>query len=97
VLRWVAAFGHGRCGTFKPIGIIPPPAAVTCHARGTGAGRAAPTAIPPPNISTQNNGKGLAKRTFKDRLTLGSGSEQVDLPSFGRAHTNGDAMVDETR
>ena len=47
----------------------------------------------PPNIFRDNNGKGLAKRTFKDRLTIGRGADQIDLYYFGRAHTNGDAMV----
>lgn len=54
---------------------------------------AAPTATPPPNIFTQNNGKGLPKRTFKDRMTIGRGNDRIDLYYFGRAHTNGDAMV----
>jgi len=54
---------------------------------------AAPTATPPPNIFAQNNGKGLPKRTFKDRLTIGRGRDQIDLYYFGRAHTSGDAMV----
>jgi glyoxylase-like metal-dependent hydrolase (beta-lactamase superfamily II) len=54
---------------------------------------AAPSATPPPNIFTQHNGKGLAKRTFKDKMTIGRGSDQVDLYYFGRAHTNGDAMI----
>jgi cyclase len=52
-----------------------------------------PSATPPPNIFTQNNGKGLAKRTFRDHLTVGRGAEQIDLHYFGRAHTNGDAIV----
>jgi cyclase len=47
----------------------------------------------PPNIFRDNNGKGLAKRTFTDRMTIGRGAEQIDLYYFGRAHTNGDAMV----
>jgi glyoxylase-like metal-dependent hydrolase (beta-lactamase superfamily II) len=47
----------------------------------------------PPNIFRDNNGKGLAKRTFTDRMTIGRGAEQIDLMYFGRAHTNGDAMV----
>jgi cyclase len=34
-----------------------------------------------------------AKRTFKDRLTLGAGSDRIDLYYFGRAHTNGDTVV----
>ncbi|MBI4887828.1 MAG: MBL fold metallo-hydrolase, partial [Acidobacteria bacterium] len=47
----------------------------------------------PPNIFKDNGGKGLAKRTFKDRMTIGRGADQIDLLYFGRAHTNGDAMV----
>jgi glyoxylase-like metal-dependent hydrolase (beta-lactamase superfamily II) len=50
-------------------------------------------ATPPPNIFTQNNGRGLPKRTFTDRMTLGSGADQIDLHYFGRGHTNGDAWV----
>jgi glyoxylase-like metal-dependent hydrolase (beta-lactamase superfamily II) len=47
----------------------------------------------PPNIFKDNNGRGLPKRTFKDRLTVGSGNDRIELYYFGRAHTNGDAMV----
>jgi glyoxylase-like metal-dependent hydrolase (beta-lactamase superfamily II) len=50
-------------------------------------------ANPPRNIFAENQGKGLPKRTFKDRLTLGKGPDQIDLYYFGRAHTNGDAWV----
>jgi glyoxylase-like metal-dependent hydrolase (beta-lactamase superfamily II) len=35
----------------------------------------------------------LPRKTFKDRLTLGSGAEQMDLYYFGRGHTNGDAVI----
>ena len=52
-----------------------------------------PAAGPPPNIFTRNNGTGMAKRTFKDKMTIGSGVDQIDLYYFGPAHTNGDAMV----
>jgi glyoxylase-like metal-dependent hydrolase (beta-lactamase superfamily II) len=45
------------------------------------------------NLFKENNGRGLPKRTFKDRLTLGSGNERVELHYFGRAHTGGDAFV----
>jgi cyclase len=45
------------------------------------------------DIFKQNNGKGLAKRTFKDKMTLGKGADQVDLYYFGPGHTNGDAWV----
>lgn len=48
---------------------------------------------PPPNVFKESNGKGLSKRTFKDRMSLGSGADQIDLYYFGRGHTNGDAWV----
>jgi glyoxylase-like metal-dependent hydrolase (beta-lactamase superfamily II) len=50
-------------------------------------------ATPPPNIFTQNNGRGMPKRTFKDRMSIGSGADQIDLYYFGIGHTNGDAWV----
>jgi cyclase len=45
------------------------------------------------DIFKQNNGTGLPKRTFKDKMTLSSGADQVDLYYFGAGHTNGDAIV----
>ncbi len=36
---------------------------------------------------------GLTDRTFKDRLTLLSGNESIDLYYVGPAHTNGDAFI----
>ena len=39
------------------------------------------------------NAKYLPKRTFKDKLTIGSGRDQIDLYYFGRAHTNGDTFT----
>lgn len=47
----------------------------------------------PVNVFAQSGGRGLAKRTFTDTLTLGSGNDRVDLHYFGRGHTNGDAWV----
>ena len=47
----------------------------------------------PVNIFKDHNGRGLPKRTFKDRMSLGSGNERIDLYYFGRAHTSGDAFV----
>ena len=35
----------------------------------------------------------MAKRTFKDRMTIGKGADQIDLYYFGRGHTNGDAWI----
>ncbi len=52
-----------------------------------------PPAKPKPNIFTTSKGRGLPTRTFTDRLTLGSGADQVELYYFGRGHTNGDAMI----
>jgi glyoxylase-like metal-dependent hydrolase (beta-lactamase superfamily II) len=35
----------------------------------------------------------LPKKTYKDKLTIGKGKEEIDLYYFGQAHTNGDAWV----
>jgi cyclase len=35
----------------------------------------------------------LPKKTFKDKTTLLSGDDRIDLYYFGRGHTNGDAFV----
>ena len=48
---------------------------------------------PGPSIFEKNGGKGLPTKTFKDKLTVGKGADQIDLYYFGRAHTNGDAFV----
>jgi cyclase len=53
-----------------------------------------PAGAPPaPNIFEENKGRGLPKRTFKDKMTLGKGADEIDLFYFGRGHTNGDAWV----
>jgi cyclase len=44
-------------------------------------------------IFKEHGGAGMAKKTFKDRTTVGSGKDRVDLYYFGRGHTNGDAWV----
>ncbi len=54
---------------------------------------AVPATGPAPNIFTRNQGTNLPKRTFKDKMTIGSGADQIELYYFGPAHTNGDAMV----
>jgi glyoxylase-like metal-dependent hydrolase (beta-lactamase superfamily II) len=56
-------------------------------------GMGKPGAPPSPTIFEQNKGRGLPKRTFKDRMTLFKGPDQIDLHYFGRGHTNGDAWV----
>ncbi|HXH25143.1 MAG TPA: MBL fold metallo-hydrolase [Vicinamibacterales bacterium] len=47
----------------------------------------------PRDIFDEHDGHGLPERTFKDRLTLGTGDDRVELYYFGRAHTSGDAWV----
>jgi glyoxylase-like metal-dependent hydrolase (beta-lactamase superfamily II) len=39
------------------------------------------------------NAQFVPKRTYKDKLTVGSGKDQIDLYYFGRGHTNGDTFV----
>ena len=46
-----------------------------------------------PNVFGESGGRGLPRRTFSDRLTLGSGEERIELYWFGPAHTGGDAWV----
>lgn len=45
------------------------------------------------DIFKQNNGRGLPTRTFRDKMTIGKGADQIDLYYFGAGHTNGDAWV----
>jgi len=50
------------------------------------------------NMEKMDNFKGdgakfLPKKTFKDKMTLGKGKDEIDLYYFGRAHTSGDAWV----
>jgi glyoxylase-like metal-dependent hydrolase (beta-lactamase superfamily II) len=40
-----------------------------------------------------DNAKFLPKMTFKDKMKLGKGKDEIDLYYFGRAHTSGDAWV----
>jgi cyclase len=44
-------------------------------------------------IFKEHNNAGMAKRTFKDRMTIGKGPDQIDLYYFGPGHTNGDAWI----
>ncbi len=45
------------------------------------------------DIFKTSGGRGLPKRTFKEKMTIGKGAEAIDLYYFGRGHTNGDAFV----
>jgi cyclase len=40
-----------------------------------------------------DNAKFLPKKTYKDKMSLGSGKDRVDLYYFGRGHTNGDTWI----
>ena len=40
-----------------------------------------------------DNTKFLPKKTFKDRMSIGSGKDRIDLYYFGAGHTNGDAFI----
>jgi cyclase len=40
-----------------------------------------------------DNARFLPKRTYTDKLTLGTGKDRIDLFYFGRGHTNGDTWV----
>lgn len=46
-----------------------------------------------PDFQSDTGKVGLPDHTFKDKLTLFSGKDAVDLYYFGPAHTNGDAIV----
>jgi len=48
---------------------------------------------PPTNIFKANNGRGMPTRTYKDRLKVNTGADEIDLYYFGRGHTNGDSWV----
>jgi cyclase len=39
------------------------------------------------------NAKSLPTRTYKDKLTIGSGKDQIDVYYFGRGHTSGDSFI----
>ena len=45
------------------------------------------------DIFKENNNRGMAKKTFTDKMTVGKGADQIDLYYFGPGHTNGDAWV----
>ncbi len=47
----------------------------------------------PPDVFKANGGRNIAKRTFTDKMTIGSGAERIELYYFGRGHTNGDAWT----
>jgi cyclase len=65
---------------------------VVTHANTKANMEKAPTGAQP-SIFQRNGGRGLPKRTFTDRMTLGTGADRIELHYFGAGHTNGDAFV----
>jgi cyclase len=47
----------------------------------------------PPNVFKENNNKNLPTKSYKDKMTIGSGADRIDLFYFGRGHTNNDSWV----
>jgi glyoxylase-like metal-dependent hydrolase (beta-lactamase superfamily II) len=45
------------------------------------------------NFATPETKHGMPDRTFKDKLTVLSGNEAIDVYYFGAAHTGGDAFI----
>src|SRR5713101_6524236 len=45
------------------------------------------------NPRVASNPVGMPKRTFTDRMTLGSGDDRIELYYFGAGHTDGDAFI----
>src|SRR4029078_4842766 len=45
------------------------------------------------DIFKQNDNRGMAKRTFKDKMTIGRGADQIHLYYCGPGHANVDAIV----
>jgi cyclase len=90
-----------RSVTNKPITTI-----INTHAHGdhTGSNEFFPTVQAVVHENTKTNmarapefagekAKFLPTRTYRDRLTLGSGQDRVELYYFGPAHTSGDTFV----
>jgi len=76
---------------------MPATAEIVAHemtAKNLAAGNAVTGLGATPNVFKENPGKGLIKRTFKDKLTIGTGADQINLYYFGPAHTGGDAFVE---
>ena len=76
---------------------MPATAEIVAHAY-TAKNIASPSGVtglgaPPPNVFKDKPGMGVPKRSFTDKLTLGSGADRVDLYYFGPAHTGGDVFV----
>jgi cyclase len=103
----LAGYGPGIIEKIKTVTSKPITTIINTHTHGdhTGSNEAFPASV---EIVAQENTKTnmlkmdafkgdkaafLPKRTYKDRLTLGSGKDRVELYYFGAGHTNGDTFV----
>lgn len=101
----LANYGQGLLDQVKSVTNKPITTIINTHTHGdhTGSNDFFPATV---DIVTHENtktnmakmdafkaGKGLPKRTYRDKLTIGSGKDRVDLYYFGPGHTNGDTFV----
>jgi glyoxylase-like metal-dependent hydrolase (beta-lactamase superfamily II) len=103
----LAGYGPGILAKIKTVTNKPVTTIINTHAHGdhTGSNDGFPATV---DIVTHENTKSnmtkmdafkgdkekfLPKRTYKDKLTLFSGKDQIDLYHFGPGHTNGDTFI----
>ena len=103
----LAGWGQPVLDKIKTVTKLPVTTIINTHAHGdhTGSNEFFPTSV---EIVAQQNTrlnmdrmetfKGLKvnflpKLMFKDRMTLGSGKDRIDLYYYGAGHTNGDAWI----
>ena len=103
----LAGYGPGIIEKIKAVTNKPITTIINTHTHGdhTGSNEGFPASV---EIVAQENTKAnmmkmdafkgekaafLPKRTYKDRLTLGTGKDRVELYYFGAGHTSGDTFV----
>jgi glyoxylase-like metal-dependent hydrolase (beta-lactamase superfamily II) len=103
----LAGYGPGILAKIKTVTNKPVTTIINTHTHGdhTGSNEGFPATV---DIVTHENTKSnmmkmdafkgdkekfLPKRTYKDKLTLFSGKDQIDLYHFGPGHTNGDTFI----
>jgi glyoxylase-like metal-dependent hydrolase (beta-lactamase superfamily II) len=103
----LAGYGPDILAKIKAVTPKPVTTIINTHTHGdhTGSNEGFPASV---NIVAHENTKALMakmdafkgdkaqflpKQTYKDKLTLGSGKDRVELYYFGKGHTGGDTMV----
>ncbi len=103
----LAGYGHDIIAKVKALTTKPITTIINTHTHGdhTGSNEAFPASVEivahentKANMMKMDAFKGdkarfLPKRTYSDKLTLGSGKDRIDLYYFGPGHTNGDTFV----